>query len=70
VSTDLCAAALLKDLAVLDRPPLDFTQAERRALLASARESVTWLTAAGGGPFELETLARIGTALDAAMGAS
>lgn len=70
MSTDLCAAALLKDLAVLDSPPADFTRTERRALLRSAKESIDWLVAAGGGPFELDTLSNIETALDAALAAS
>ncbi len=70
MSVDLCAAALLKDLAVLKAPPADLTERERRALLASARESVSWLLAAGDGPFERDTLSQIGAVLDHALGAS
>lgn len=70
MSVDLCAAALLKDLAALRDPPADFTNRERLALLASARESVDWLIAEGGGPFEAATLTQIGAAIDRAMRAS
>lgn len=60
---DLCAASLLNDLAALDDISADRPAAEREALLCSALETARWLLENDGGPFEVETIQRIATAL-------
>lgn len=66
---DLCAAALLGDLAALDDASEPCSAIEREAIARGALETAGWLVELGGGPFELSMLAKIEDALRTELGA-